>query len=71
MRTAGIILIVIGILGFAVTGISFTTGQEVIDVGPLEVVREKERTIPFTPLAAGGAVVVGIGLLVAEGRRSR
>lgn len=70
MKTAGIVLIVIGILGFAVTGISFTTGEEVIDIGPLEVVREKERTIPFTPLAAGGAVVIGIGLLVADRRRA-
>lgn len=70
MKTAGIVLIVIGILGFAVTGISFTTGQEVIDMGPVEVVREKERTIPFTPLAAGGVLVVGIGLLIADRRRT-
>lgn len=69
MRTVGIILIILGILGFVVTGISFTTEEEVADLGPVEVERQEERTIPITPLAAGGAVAVGIGLLVAGQRR--
>lgn len=69
MKTAGIILIVLGLLGFVVTGISFTTEETVVDVGPLEVEQEKERSVPFTPLAAGGAVAVGIGLVVAGTRR--
>lgn len=69
MKAIGIILIVLGILGFAVTGISFTTDEKVMDVGPLEVEREKERTIPFTPLASGGAIVIGIGLVVLGRRR--
>lgn len=69
MKTAGVILIVIGILGFAVTGISFTTEEEVADVGPVEVEREKERSIPFTPIASGSAIVVGIGLVIVGRRR--
>jgi hypothetical protein len=69
MKTVGVILIVLGILGFAVTGISFTTEEEVADVGPVEVNREEERSIPFTPLASGGAIVVGIGLVIAGRRR--
>jgi len=69
MKSIGVILIVLGLLGFAVTGISYTTSEEMIDVGPLEVQREEERTIPVSPLVSGGAVLVGIGLVVAGRRR--
>lgn len=71
MRIVGIALIVLGLLGFFVTGISYTTEEDVANVGPVEVEKQEERTIPITPLAAGGAVVVGIGLLVADRRRER
>lgn len=69
MRIIGIALIVLGLLGFFVTGISYTTQEEVADVGPVEIEKEEERTIPITPLAAGGAVAVGIGLLVFDRQR--
>lgn len=66
MRLVGIALIILGLLGFFVTGISYTTQEEVADVGPVEVEKEEERTIPITPLASGGAIVLGIGLLVVD-----
>lgn len=69
MRVAGIALIILGLLGFFVTGVSFTTEEEVANVGPLEVEQEEEQSIPITPVAAGGAVAVGIGLLVVDRRR--
>lgn len=69
MKIAGTILIILGLLGFIVSGVSFTTDEEVADVGPVEVEKEEERSIPITPVAAGGAVVVGIGLVVVGVRR--
>jgi len=69
MKSVGVILIVLGLLGFAVTGISYTTSEQVVDVGPLEVQREEEQNLPVSPIAAGGAVLVGIGLVVAGRRR--
>lgn len=69
MRIVGIALIILGLLGFFVTGISYTTEENVANLGPLEVEKQEQRTIPITPLAAGGAVVLGIGLLVIDRRR--
>lgn len=71
MRTIGAILIILGILGFIVDNVSFTTSEQVMDVGPVEVERERERSIPITPLAAGGAILVGAGLVVVGTRRNR
>jgi hypothetical protein len=70
MRTIGVILIVLGILGFIVDNISFTTDEQVAEVGPVEVERQNERTVPIAPLAAGGAIAVGTGMLVVGIRRN-
>ncbi len=64
----GIILIIAGILGFIFGGISFTESETVMDVGPLEVQQERERSIPIGPMASGAAVVVGLVLVVASRR---
>jgi uncharacterized membrane protein HdeD (DUF308 family) len=71
MRILGIALIIFGIGGFLVTGISYTTSENVLDVGPLQVEREKERSLPITPVASGVLVVVGGGLTIVGMRRKR
>jgi len=60
----GIILIVIGIIAFTYQGITYTTREKVIDLGPLQVTAEKTRTLPLTPIVGGIALVGGIVLLV-------
>jgi len=69
MRAIGIILIVLGILGFIVDNVSFTTDEQVADVGPVEIEQQEEHSIPITPLAAGGAIVIGAGLVVVGSRK--
>ena len=70
MKVIGIILIVLGLLGFVFGGISFQDEEKVADLGPLEIEKEETRTIPITPLASGAAVVAGIALVVAGSRRN-
>lgn len=69
VRIIGIILIIVGVLGFAFGGIRMTEEETVLDVGPLEVQQERERVIPFGPVASGVAVVAGIALVVVGTRR--
>jgi uncharacterized membrane protein HdeD (DUF308 family) len=73
MRTytlLGIILIVVGIAAFAYQGISFTTREKVVDVGPLHMTAERTRTIPLTPIVGALALVGGIALLVTGSRKN-
>ena len=60
----GIILIVLGIAAFAYQGITYTTRENVVDIGPVHVTAEKTRTFPLPPVVGAFALVGGIVLLV-------
>ena len=66
----GIALILLGVVAFAYKGISYTTRESVIDVGPLQATVDKKETIPLPPLVGGLAVVSGIALLIVGVRRA-
>lgn len=70
MKLLGIILIVIGLIGFVFQGITYTTTEEVLDIGPVEVQSENQERIPITPVASGIAVVAGIALVVVGSRKT-
>jgi hypothetical protein len=61
--TLGIILIVLGIIGIAWGGFTYTTNEKVIDLGPIEATREDKHTIPVPPIAGAIALVGGIALI--------
>jgi len=60
----GIILIVIGIIAFGYQGITYTTREKVVDLGPIQVSADKTKTIPLPPIVGGIALLGGIVLLV-------
>jgi hypothetical protein len=73
MRAAtviGIVLILLGIVGFAVGGFSFHHEKKDVDLGPVQVSHEKKETVPIPPILSGIALVGGIVLVVA-GAKSR
>jgi len=69
-RIAGVILIVIGLIGLIWGGISWTEEKTVVDIGPIEARAEEQKTIPIPPIVGGIALVAGIVLLVVPGRKS-
>lgn len=64
----GVVLIVFGLVALAYQGITYTTKEKVVDLGPLKVEAKKERTIPLPPVVGAVAVVAGL-LLVVLARR--
>ena len=42
----GVALIIVGVLALAYQGITYTTREKVIDIGPLKASVDKEKTIP-------------------------
>lgn len=70
LRTLAIVLIVAGVIALFVPALNFSTREEVLDVGPVEVTREERHSVPLSPLLGGAAIVIGIGLLVTGKRRT-
>jgi hypothetical protein len=64
-----IILIALGIAAFAYQGITYTTREKVVDLGPIQVTAEKSKTIPLPPILGAIALVGGIVLLVLGSRK--
>ncbi len=65
MKGFGIVLIIVGVLMMIFTGFNFTTKEKVVDLGPVEINKEKDHSVGW-PVYAGGIILLGgIGLLVA------
>jgi drug/metabolite transporter (DMT)-like permease len=63
-KIAGIVLVVLGILGLAYGGLSWTSRETVVDAGPIEITADKTERLPLPPLAGGLLVVAGVVLIL-------
>ena len=70
MKVLGTVLIVLGVLGLAYGGFSYTREKKVVDLGPLQASTRTHETVPIPPLVSGAAVAAGIIVLVASTRRT-
>jgi hypothetical protein len=66
----GLLLIVLGIVGLAVGGFSFTHKEKVLDLGPIEASADKKESLPVPPLLGALAIVGGVVLVAASARRA-
>ena len=65
----GILLIVLGIIGFAVGGISFTHQKKDVGVGPVQLSHKETSTMPISPILSTISLIAGVGLVVAFGNK--
>jgi uncharacterized membrane protein len=68
-QTLGIILIVLGVVGLAWGGFTYTTREKVVDIGPIHASRDEKHNVPLAPIA-GGLVLVGGVVLLMAGKKS-
>lgn len=66
----GVALIIIGVLALAYQGITYTTREKVIDLGPLEASVERKRSIPLPPIVGVVALAGGVVLVIVGARKS-
>lgn len=64
-KTLGLILIALGLVGLVWGGFSYTTREKVVDIGPIEVTRDKTQSVPLAPIAGAVVLIGGVVLLVA------
>ena len=70
MRILGIVLVVLGVIGLAYGGITYTRRRETVSLGPISASVKERETVPISPLLSGIVLAAGVGLLVASRRRA-
>ena len=66
----GVALIILGVVALAYQGITYTTREKIIDIGPLKASVDKEKSIPLPPIVGGLALAGGVILVIMGARRS-
>jgi hypothetical protein len=66
----GALLLVFGLVALAYQGLTYTTRDTVIDLGPIKATADREHTIALPPIVGGAAVAAGVVLLIVGSRKS-
>jgi hypothetical protein len=65
----GLVLIVLGLAALAYQGVTYTSREKVLDIGPIHATAEREKTVPLPPVLGVVAVAAGVVLVVAGVRK--
>jgi len=66
----GVVLIVFGLAALVYQGITYTSRETVIDIGPVHATADREKTLPLPPIVGSVAVAGGVVLLIAGMRKT-
>jgi hypothetical protein len=66
---SGVVLIVLGVAALAYQGISYTSRETVVDIGPLHATAEREKTIPLPPILGILGIAGGVALVMMSMRK--
>jgi len=70
LKILGLVLVILGVVALIFGGITYTTKEQVVDLGPIEATAKKEKTIPLPPILGAISLIGGIVLLVTSGKRT-
>ena len=70
MKTTGIVIIIIGIMLTIFTAFTYFTKEKIVDIGKVEITRNKPHNLNWSPLI--GIAVIGVGgiILWRSGKKS-
>ena len=60
MTMLGVVLILLGVVALVYQGITYTSRETVIDIGPLHATADRQKTLPLSPV---------LGIVALAGRR--
>ena len=64
MKILGVLLIALGLVGVIYGGVTWTKREKVLDIGPVQVTHDREKSLPVPPIVGGICLVAGVVLVV-------
>jgi hypothetical protein len=65
----GVVLILLGVAALVYQGVTYTSRETVVDLGPVHATADRQKTLPLPPVLGIVAVAGGVILLMAGVRR--
>ena len=59
MKKAGMVILIIGIVVTIFTGVNFITKEKVVDIGEIQITRDKKHKLDWSPLIGAGVMLIG------------
>ncbi len=64
MKKTGLIVLGIGLAITVFTGFKFITREKVVDIGEIQISRDKTNSVSWSPLVGLAVMVVGAGMFL-------
>jgi uncharacterized membrane protein len=71
MKTAGVILLIAGLLMTLYTGFTYFTKEKVVDLGEIQITKDKEHSVNWQPYIGIGVMIIGGALFVISRKNPR
>ncbi len=68
MKTAGIVILILGMLMTLYTGFTYVTKEKVVDLGELQITKDKEHSVNWQPYFGIVTMVIG-GVVIVFGKK--
>jgi hypothetical protein len=66
----GVLLVALAVAMLIYQGITYTSRETVLDIGPLHATADRQRTLPLPPVLGIAAAAGGVALLVIGRRKN-
>jgi uncharacterized membrane protein YdcZ (DUF606 family) len=70
MKALGILLVAAGIVMMVITGINVVTEEKVVDLGKVEITKEENNPINWSPVIGAVLLVGGVIVLLTDNRKT-
>jgi hypothetical protein len=71
MALAGVVLVVLGVVALVYQGITYSSRETILDIGPVHATADRQKTLPLPPVLGAAAVAGGVVLLLAGLRKGK
>ena len=69
MKALGIVLAIIGIGMLIFNGFNYTKKEKVVDIGPVEINADKQKSVGWPTYAGALVLIAGIGLVILDRKK--